>query len=120
MSFDFFVCCCIDFVGDVDDDITVAIYVANQVIWSKYDFANISQSATAFIKILCTSLEGVVTIFTVFVNRKEGPRSSSTSSIFSTRSAARRPHMRGACPALVIRGGEVSAEEEKNLGMEGP
>ena len=28
--------------------------------------------------------------------------------------------MRGACPALVNRGGEVSAEEEKNLGKEGP
>ena len=39
---------------------------------------------------------------------------------FKTRSAARRPYVRGACPALVNRGGEVSAEEEKNLGKEGP
>ena len=38
---------------------------------------------------------------------------------FKTRSAARRPYVRGACPALVNRGGEVSAEEEKNLGKEG-
>ena len=36
-----------------------------------------------------------------------------TITIFNTRSAARRPHVRGACPALVIGGGEVSAEEEK-------
>ena len=39
---------------------------------------------------------------------------------YKPRSAARRPYVRGACPALIIGGGEVSAEEEKNLGMEGP
>ena len=32
---------------------------------------------------------------------------------FKTRSAARRPHVRGACPALVIGEGQVSSEEEK-------
>ena len=46
-------------------------------------------------------LEGeVVAINTVFVARKEGLRSNSTSTTFPTRSAARRPHVRGACPAL--------------------
>ena len=32
---------------------------------------------------------------------------------FKTRSAARRPHVRGACSALVIGEGQVSTEEEK-------
>ena len=32
---------------------------------------------------------------------------------FKTRSAARRPPVRGACPALVIGEGQVSTEEEK-------
>ena len=32
---------------------------------------------------------------------------------FKTRSVARRPHVRGACPALVIGEGQVSTEEEK-------
>ena len=51
-------------------------------------------------QILEPALRGVATSIRVFVNRKEGPRSSPTSSIFSTRSAARRPHVHGACPAL--------------------
>ena len=32
---------------------------------------------------------------------------------FKTRSVARRPHVRGVCPALVIGEGQVSTEEEK-------
>ena len=39
----------------------------------------------------------VVTINTVFVTRKEGLRSKSTSTTFPTRSSARRRHVRGAC-----------------------
>ena len=46
------------------------------------------------------SLEGIVAINTVFVTRKEGLRSNPASTIFPTRSAARRPHVHGACPAL--------------------
>ena len=46
------------------------------------------------------SLEEVVATNTVFVTRKEGLRSKSTSTTFPTRSAARRPPVRGACPAL--------------------
>ena len=40
--------------------------------------------------------------------------------IFKTMSAARRPHVRYACPALNIEEGAMSAQKEKNLGMEGP
>ena len=42
-----------------------------------------------------------------------------TITIFNTRSAARRPHVRRAFPALVIGGGELSAEEETNFGLGG-
>ena len=40
--------------------------------------------------------------------------------IFKTRSAARRPHVRRAYLALPIEGDAISTEKEKHLGMEGP
>ena len=39
---------------------------------------------------------------------------------FKTRSAARRPHVRGACPALQTEEDAKLPKEERYLGKEGP
>ena len=46
-------------------------------------------------------------------NIKEGPRSFADHHHLQHQECCQAPHVRGACPALVIGGGEVSAEEEK-------
>ena len=62
--------------------------------------------------------EGVVIIAILSNRRVLVPLPANT--IFKTMSAARRPHVRYACPALNIEEGAMSAQKEKNLGMEGP
>ena len=61
-----------------------------------------------------------VVIYAVFVTRMEGPCSSATVANFTTRCAARRPHVRGARSALGTEGGAQLPKEEIDLGKEGP
>ena len=61
-----------------------------------------------------------VVIYAVFVTRMEGPCSSATVANFTTRCAARRPHVHGARSALGTEGGAQLPKEESNLGKEGP
>ena len=60
-----------------------------------------------------------VVIYAVFVTRMEGPCSSATVANFTTRCAARRPHVRGARSALATEGGSKLPKEERNLSKEG-
>ena len=50
----------------------------------------------------------------------EGPGSSATAANFRTSCAARRPQLRGACPALQTEEDAKLPKEERYLGKEGP